>query len=1274
MRMLLALLLIVVLLASSCTQPPAKTPTPISTRETPEPATPGPTSEPSLTATPPAPTPTPVAGPELLKVIGQIGGPTQAVAVEGDNAYVGVGLRLIVLDTANLANPVEVGATEPFEGYVNDVVIVGSTAFVAAGGAGLYTLDISDAARPVVVGSHDTPGYAESVAVSGKYAYVADGPAGLRVFDVENLSHPTEVGQAYGLNYVFYVAVDGQYAYVAAAGAGLLVANVSDPTKPKEAGALDTPGYAYGVTVAGSTAYVADGWGGLRIIDISQPSTPVEVGTVETPGWVFDVDYAEDKAYLADGSGGGWVLDVSDPAKPAILGNLSGSQNPSGQHITKLTLSQQFVYAVDRGTGVQVIDVSRPEQPTHVALYKPAGFAGHVAVDGNHAYVGGTYPGTADLRVLDVSDPAHMREILVLERGVNGRIVEVQGNYLYMFGWRDREMFQIFDLANPAQPKTVSFQPLDGPPVSMFLKNGNSYITTEFGLEIVDISNPASPSKLGVLDFAQGRGRAAGADTTMGVAVSGDFAYITHSSHGLMVIDVANPAEPTVVTSSRPEVWAWSLVVAGDFAYLASNDSLEVVDISNPMDPKWVADHPLPAPGQHLTFADGVVYVASGPGGVQAFDVTNPRNPVLIGSHPLTGRASAVDVDANYIYVASGDGGLYVLERPSTNNAALKTNVEASSHRAVSWPEGGAESPVPLLVSIPSSVKPANQSVAVSDRSSSAVQPDALHPDDVVPTPVVMPGTGRTLIVTSGADSGPGSLRWALENAGSGDIITLDPVIFPPGSPNTIQPVSALPHLSQGSLTIDASNAGVILDGNRTPAGTNGLTITSDHNIVRGLQITGFPGAGVGIAGGSYNTIGGDRGRGSGPSGEGNVISGNTVGVGISGCLGGVTSDVGVGFCDGHSRGNRIIGNYIGPDSTGMRSGGSQGTGVWVFGDSAHNTIGGPTAADRNIISGNVRAGVSLMRGSHENSVAGNYIGTDASGEKALGNGMGVSIEAGYNSVVSGNVISGNTASGVVINDPSGIGNEIIGNFIGTDASGTAALGNDEGISVMQSFNKVGGTTPEERNIVSGNKGKGIRIGWQGTTGVVVIGNYVGTDVTGTKVLGNGSHGIWLTEGAYHNFIGGTTTAEGNIIGGSLRGWTYGIALERAGIRWNFVAGNNVGISTDGVTALPNQSGIGIQGADYNFVQANIVTHNIDIGVFIQHGEGNRVHHNRIINNGANASDGGNNSWDDGREGNYWSDYNGIDADSNGIGDTPHPVAPNGADGYPLMKPEEALR
>jgi len=115
-------------------------------------------------------------------------------------------------------------------------------------------------------------------------------------------------------------------------------------------------------------------------------------------------------------------------------------------------------------------------------------------------------------------------------------------------------------------------------------------------------------------------------------------------------------------------------------------------------------------------------------------------------------------------------------------------------------------------------------------------------------------------VVNTTADTGSGTLRQALSDAQSGDSITFDPTVFPPTAPATIYLTSSLPPITQGNLKIDASNAGVILDGSDIPGDWfDGLAISSDGNIIQGLQIINFSGSGIALWTASHNTIGPDN-------------------------------------------------------------------------------------------------------------------------------------------------------------------------------------------------------------------------------------------------------------------------------------------------------------------------------------------------------------------------------------------------------------------------------
>jgi parallel beta-helix repeat protein len=216
---------------------------------------------------------------------------------------------------------------------------------------------------------------------------------------------------------------------------------------------------------------------------------------------------------------------------------------------------------------------------------------------------------------------------------------------------------------------------------------------------------------------------------------------------------------------------------------------------------------------------------------------------------------------------------------------------------------------------------------------------------------------GEITIVTSTADSGPDTLRQALLDAQGGETITFDTSVFPPTAPVTISITSALPHIHANNLTLDASNAGVILDGSNLGEGwVAGLQIASSNgNTIRGLQISNFSGRAIDISGDSqHNVIGGDRSVGDGPFGQGNLLIHNGNGVVMAGP--GTSS-------------NTLTGNLIGTDATGAEVLGN-GTGVSICEGANDNTIG-----PDNVIAHNYGSGIVVAESdSVENTITENSI------------------------------------------------------------------------------------------------------------------------------------------------------------------------------------------------------------------------------------------------------------------------------------------------------------
>jgi uncharacterized repeat protein (TIGR01451 family)/CSLREA domain-containing protein len=514
------------------------------------------------------------------------------------------------------------------------------------------------------------------------------------------------------------------------------------------------------------------------------------------------------------------------------------------------------------------------------------------------------------------------------------------------------------------------------------------------------------------------------------------------------------------------------------------------------------------------------------------------------------------------------------------------------------------------------------------------------------------------------------TLREAINaaNADAGSTISFDIAGAPLGSAQTILPESPLPDVT-APVTIDGyTEPGaspntlatgndavhlIELDGSKAGSGANGLTITGGGTTIRGLVVNRFSNVGIFLSDNGDNVVEGTfigtDAAGAADLGNTNyglqifLVADNTIGGTIPAARNVISGNDFGGIAMGGlaATGNAIQGNYIGTDAAGTGDLGNSGNGVSTSFDS-DNLIGGTAPGAGNVISGNLDKGVFMGTSAVRQTVQGNFIGVDATGSAALPNLDGVWMQTGSsNNLIggadagAGNVISGNTFRGVVIAGNNSTGNMVQGNLIGTNAAGTAGLGNGfQGVYIQSApGNIIGGGIPSTRNVISDSGGSGVLIELAGATNNFLFGNYIGTDITGTADLGNGSRGVNIN-GVPGNVVGGALDGLGNLISGND---LDGIQVFGAGATDNLLEGNRIGTNAAGTGALPNaQDGVRIDGAPNSNVggatagQGNVISGNGGSGVHVMGGAatGTDIEGNRIGTNAAgtgalaNAQDG----------------------------------------------------
>jgi parallel beta-helix repeat protein len=196
-------------------------------------------------------------------------------------------------------------------------------------------------------------------------------------------------------------------------------------------------------------------------------------------------------------------------------------------------------------------------------------------------------------------------------------------------------------------------------------------------------------------------------------------------------------------------------------------------------------------------------------------------------------------------------------------------------------------------------------------------------------------------------------------------------------------------------------------------------------------------------------------------------------------------------------------------------------------------------------------------------------------GTNAGGSAVGLTLDAS-NSTVKGLAIDDFGGSGVAVH--AGSGDLITDDFLGITPGGKAAGNGGDGVLFNNgsSDNTVGGTTFGEGNVISANQAHGVH--FANATGNVVEGNLIGTNPAGTAALGNWDSGVFINSGSTNNTVGGTTTGDGNVLSGNLRGVHLG-----GGSSDNVIEGNLIGTNAADTAALGNRdSGVLIDGSSTN--------------------------------------------------------------------------------------------
>ena len=324
--------------------------------------------------------------------------------------------------------------------------------------------------------------------------------------------------------------------------------------------------------------------------------TPAVTAQIDFQGVAAQGDYV----YIANTYSGLWVVDVSNPVSPTLVGTLTGL----GGEANDLIVQGSSVYLADGPAGLFLIDISNPANPQLIGGVNTPGYAQEVVVQGHYAYVATAYP-QYGLQIIDISDQAHPQGVGFFATGGYSYSVAISGNYAFVGNGIDG--LYIIDISNPAAPAWVKGYSFHGYAHGMAIVRDyiliawEDYVGLSGGLDVVNIFDPAQPTLAG-RTYTPGRG--------LDIVLGGNYAYFADGPSGLRVIDVIDPAHPTPVDMFSTEGVANDLALIGDTLYLASREAgLYIFNL-------------------HLSSISGRIYDLRG----------NPASGVVVSDGPIVSR------------------------------------------------------------------------------------------------------------------------------------------------------------------------------------------------------------------------------------------------------------------------------------------------------------------------------------------------------------------------------------------------------------------------------------------------------------------------------------------------------------------------------------------------------------------------------------------------------------------------------------------------------------
>lgn len=426
--------------------------------------------------------------------------------------------------------------------------------------------------------------------------------------------------------------------------------------------------FSIGSNDAGTIKFIGSG-AGVIILDVTNPSNPVKLSEISTRGLVDALyfDESNSRLYVTAYFAGFEIWDLSNMSLPHKIGGGPINGLPRGG----IHADGNYVYVVSVADGVQIFDVTTPSSPINVGncVLDPNNFAWNSVKSGNHIFAALSDGG---MKVVDVSDPQNPFVAGTFADVVYG--VEVSNGVVYVVSYAyGLNILDISDLSNITVTGTCS---ITGFPNRVQVQGNYAYVgntdSGAGGINVIDISNPANPTLVTTYP-----GYAAY------ITARGNSLAFTGSSMVCTIIDISTPTTPVLANSYSIPNFTGDIYVDGNYAY-TGNNGFRVFDITDKTHPVQVGYNIIDG-SIVRTSGNKAVYIresmsANNP--VMLMDISDPTNPTLLGQYNSPVMTNDLEVRDHYAFVSCWWDGVRIVDLQDPANPVLTAH-------SMGWTNGG---------------------------------------------------------------------------------------------------------------------------------------------------------------------------------------------------------------------------------------------------------------------------------------------------------------------------------------------------------------------------------------------------------------------------------------------------------------------------------------------------------------------------------------------------------------------------------------------------------